>query len=34
MYLGSNYQKKDEKYEKISGDCLEALIGAIFVDSS
>ena len=33
MYLGSNY-KKDEKYEKISGDCLEALIGAIFVDSS
>jgi len=34
MYLGSNYKKKDEKYEKISGDCLEALIGAIFVDSS
>ena len=34
MLLGSNYKKNDLKNEKISGDCLEALIGAIFVDSS
>jgi len=34
MFLGSNYKKKDQKYEKISGDCLEALIGAIFIDGS
>ncbi len=34
MYLGSSYKKKDQKYEKISGDCLEALIGAIFIDGS
>ena len=34
MLLGSNYKKKDQKHEKISGDCLEALIGAIFEDSS
>ena len=25
MYLGSNYKKNDQKHEKISGDCLEAL---------
>jgi ribonuclease-3 len=25
-------KKKDQKNEKISGDCLEALIGAIFID--
>ena len=31
MLLGSNY-KNEHKNEKISGDCLEALIGAIFVD--
>ena len=34
MLLGSNYIKNDNKHEKISGDCLEALIGAIFLDSS
>ena len=34
MLLGSNYKKNDQKHEKISGDCLEALIGAIFIDSS
>ena len=34
MLLGSNYIKNDSKHEKISGDCLEALIGAIFLDSS
>ena len=32
MFLGNNYKKKDQKYDKISGDCLEALIGAIFTD--
>ena len=34
MLLGTNYKKKDQKHEKISGDCLEALIGAIFIDGS
>ncbi len=34
MFLGSNYKKDAQKNEKISGDCLEALIGAIFEDSS
>ena len=34
MFLAPNYKKKDQKHEKISGDCLEALIGAIFLDSS
>jgi len=34
MLLGNNYKKKDQKHEKISGDCLEALIGAIFIDGS
>ncbi len=34
MILGPNYKKKDQKYEKISGDCLEALIGAIFLDGT
>ena len=34
MFLGTNYKKNDQKYEKISGDCLEALIGAIFLDGS
>ena len=34
MLLGTNYKKNDQKNEKISGDCLEALIGAIFIDSS
>ena len=34
MLLGSNYKKNDHKNEKISGDCLEAIIGAIFVDGS
>ena len=34
MFLGSNYKKDIHKNEKISGDCLEALIGAIFEDSS
>ncbi len=34
MLLGSNFKKNDQKHEKISGDCLEALIGAIFEDSS
>ena len=34
MLLGYNYKKNENKYEKISGDCLEALIGAIFLDSS
>ncbi len=31
IILGSNY-KTDMKNEKIQGDCLEALIGAIFID--
>ena len=31
MFLGSNYRKFD-KNDKISGDCLEALIGAIYID--
>ena len=34
MLLGSNYKKNEQKNEKISGDCLEALIGAIFVDGN
>ena len=34
MLLGSNYKKNENKNEKISGDCLEALIGAIFLDST
>ncbi len=34
MLMGSNYKKKNQKHEKISGDCLEALIGAIFIDGS
>ena len=34
MLLGLNYRKNGQKNEKISGDCLEALIGAIFEDSS
>ena len=34
MLLGSNYKKNDQKHEKISGDCLEALIGAIFIDGT
>ena len=32
MFLGENYKKNNQKHEKISGDCLEALIGAIFID--
>ncbi len=32
MYLGKNYQKINQANEKITGDCLEALIGAIFID--
>ena len=34
MLLGQNYKKYNQKNEKISGDCLEALIGAIFIDGS
>tara|TARA_A100001011_G_C14312665_1_gene846400 strand:+ start:2418 stop:3083 length:666 start_codon:yes stop_codon:yes gene_type:complete len=34
MLLGTNYKKNDQKHEKISGDCLEALIGAIFIDGT
>ncbi len=34
MFLGTNYKKNDQKHEKISGDCLEALIGAIFIDGT
>ena len=34
MFLGLAYKKNDQKHEKISGDCLEALIGAIFLDGS
>ncbi len=34
MFLGQNYKKNDQKHEKIIGDCLEALIGAIFIDGS
>jgi len=34
MLLGKNYQKTNQANEKISGDCLEAIIGAIFVDGS
>ena len=34
MLLGSNYRKNDQKHEKVSGDCLEAVIGAIFLDGS
>ncbi len=34
MFLGSQYKNNNQKNEKISGDCLEALIGAIFIDGS
>ena len=34
MLLGVNYKKNEFQHEKISGDCLEALIGAIFIDGS
>tara|TARA_B100001057_G_scaffold482728_1_gene558541 strand:- start:5638 stop:6303 length:666 start_codon:yes stop_codon:yes gene_type:complete len=34
MLLGANYKRSNQKHEKISGDCLEALIGAIFTDGS
>ena len=32
MNLGVAYKDNNQKHEKISGDCLEALIGAIFLD--
>ena len=32
MLLDSNYKKNDNQNDKISGDCLEALIGAIYMD--
>ena len=32
MILGENYRNKNQNHEKISGDCLEALIGAIYLD--
>ena len=32
MILGENYKNNNQKHEKISGDCLEALIGAIYLD--
>ena len=32
MFLGQIIKKMNQKNEKISGDCLEALIGAIFLD--
>ena len=34
MLLGKNYQKANQNHEKITGDCLEAIIGAIFIDGS
>lgn len=32
MKLGVAYKNNDQKHQKISGDCLEAIIGAIFLD--
>tara|TARA_B100000941_G_C28506322_1_gene557561 strand:- start:2672 stop:3334 length:663 start_codon:yes stop_codon:yes gene_type:complete len=33
MFLGENYKSQKKSDDKIVGDCLEALIGAIFIDS-
>ncbi len=32
MSLGDNYKKNHIRHEKISGDCVEALLGAIYTD--
>ena len=32
MILGDQYKFNNQKNEKIIGDCLEALIGAIYLD--
>lgn len=32
MFLGDSYKKADKSDEKIISDCLEALIGAIYID--
>ena len=32
MYLGSSHKSLDRSDDKIMSDCLEALIGAIYLD--
>ena len=33
ILLGSSHKKRERSTEKISGDCLEAIVGAIYLDS-
>ena len=33
MYLGESYKNRNKSDEKIASDCLEALIGAIYIDN-
>ena len=32
IYLGSSHKKFDRSYDKITSDCLEAIVGAIYLD--
>jgi len=32
IYLGSSHKKLDRSSDKITGDCLEAIVGAIYLD--
>ena len=34
MYLGSSHKSLERSEEKFIGDCLEAVIGAIYLDSN
>ena len=33
MFLGESYKNRNKSDEKITSDCLEALIGAIYIDN-
>ncbi len=33
MFLGENYKNRNQSDQKITSDCLEALIGAIYIDN-
>jgi len=32
IYLGSSHKKFDRSYDKITSDCLEAIVGAVYLD--
>ena len=34
MFLGSSHKSLERSEEKVIGDCLEAVIGAIYLDSN